>query len=1037
MAIESALIELGTAAVRAAAKLWLGSNQVAAEVGAGAIDLLSAKLATQRDRRKFNRMIENFVEAVADRIEPIVEVEFRTLPENERLAAIEAVRDTFEHAHLVDDDLFASDVDARHLHASIKQRTSAGTYLLSIDGESLYNLLMRECCGYVIEISRVLPQFSPNALTELLKRDSQIIDAIREVLARLPQRDRTAGFDYDYRQLIARKLDHVELFGVTLEDSTRRYPLSVAYISLTVADVDGSSLSSRVEDLLAINRRLFIRGEAGLGKTTLLQWIAVRSARNDFPSVLADWNETIPFFVPLRRYSERELPTPENFLDETGRHIADEMPKGWVHEQLRSGRAILLVDGVDELAAHRRQEVRAWLRELVEEFSQARFVITSRPGATHPEWLRQEDFAVLDLEPMTAVDVRIFVGRWHQAMRSLCSDDEARAEIDLYERGMIERFDSNSHMRILAGYPLLCALLCALHKDRRSVLPSNRLELYEVALQMMLERRDAERKIPSPNGLHRTEKMLILSNLAYWLIRNGRTDIEIVRATDQIDQQLLLMPQVEAYGAVVYKHLLERSGLLREPVVGRVDFIHRTFQEYLAAWAAISHADDVGTLVANAHKDQWHEVVTMAVGHATQSQREELLSGLLGRADAEEEKREVLELLALACLETAPQLSLALRQKIHDRAAALLPPQSLRAAKSFASAGRFVLDLLARTRPIDVKETVATIRAIADTGLEEALPILSRYARDDRKMVHDELFRNWTKFDDAAYTDAVLSRMRLSYISLDNMLKVRVLKRLRQLEHLLVAISPSIDVALGDMPSGLRELKLYKFSAPESRSQVITEGEVDLPVLDSLALYHVGIDSLQPLTRLPTLRHLSLDGVVQVAQLWHLDTMWAALQELSLTGIEDLTSVRDLDFLERPKSVSFRSCHELMQYRGIDRWSETLTDLTIFDCPEIDLSHILSLKNLERLDLVRTPVNDISLLGELPRLQMLKLDADLIDDLQPIGSIGSVKLLGIKSRDAKLVRDVRDLLPGAKIVHLDRGYDFAWPFEYFVDMVER
>ncbi|WP_336158724.1 hypothetical protein [Amycolatopsis sp. VC5-11] len=51
------------------------------------------------------------------------------------------------------------------------------------------------------------------------------------------------------------------------------------------------------------------------------------------------------------------LPTSERFLDEAGRHIADEMPTGWVQHRLRTGRAVVLVDGIDELPAKRRPEV--------------------------------------------------------------------------------------------------------------------------------------------------------------------------------------------------------------------------------------------------------------------------------------------------------------------------------------------------------------------------------------------------------------------------------------------------------------------------------------------------------------------------------------------------------------------------------------------------------------------------------------------------------------------------------------------------------
>ncbi|MEV8608000.1 hypothetical protein AB0383_08700 [Amycolatopsis sp. NPDC051373] len=47
--------------------------------------LLSGQLTKERDRRRLKRVLDNFAEAVVDRIEPIVDVEFRSLPEHEKL----------------------------------------------------------------------------------------------------------------------------------------------------------------------------------------------------------------------------------------------------------------------------------------------------------------------------------------------------------------------------------------------------------------------------------------------------------------------------------------------------------------------------------------------------------------------------------------------------------------------------------------------------------------------------------------------------------------------------------------------------------------------------------------------------------------------------------------------------------------------------------------------------------------------------------------------------------------------------------------
>ncbi|GLZ33400.1 hypothetical protein Lesp02_55880 [Lentzea sp. NBRC 105346] len=882
MSVEVALFSLGTVAVRTATKLWLGDNKIAAEVGASAVDVVSGKLASSRDKRKLNRLLENFAEAVALRLEPIIDAEFRSLPEHERLAALTAVSDTFEQASLRDKDLFAADLDAGHLDRSIRKRVPSQTSLLSADGTALYDLLLKECCGYVIEISRGLPTFSPDALTELLRRDREILDGIREVLARLPQRDRSAGFEYDYRQLVARKLDHVEMFGVTLTDASRRYPLSVAYISLT-ASSDELGPVRRVEDLLAGSRRLFIRGEAGLGKTTLLHWIAVRSALGDFPPALSDWNSTVPFFVPLRRYASRELPSPAAFLDEVGRHISDDMPRAWVADKLRSGSGVVLVDGVDELALDRRDEVRTWLRDLTDAFPSARFVVTSRPGAAQPEWLSGSDFAVLDLQAMGRADVREFVRRWHDAMRSVCASDDERAEIDSFEEGLIAQLNTRGHLRKLAGYPLLCALLCALHKDRRAVLPNNRMELYEVALQMLLERRDAERRIAPVAGLERTEKILLLGDLAYWLIRNGNSDVEIPRAIARFEERLATMPQVKASGADVYRHLLERSGLLREPVEGRIDFIHRTFQEFLAAGAAMNN-DDVGVVVENAHLDQWHQVVVMAVGHSSRSQREELLSRMLERGD--------LDLLALACLETAAELNFPLRREIQLRAAKLLPPKSVTAAKVFASAGEFVLDLLANCEPRTVKGTAATIRALAETELEEALPIIAKYTEDQRIGVLEELFRSWSHFDDRMYVDAVLSKLNVDTIRFGDTYT------LVQCESGWLSVPPIMRVAGRLLPT----------------------------IRHVLAIINLWFD-LDTLDGFPELESLVLDFCPKVRSLAGIERWGKSLRHLTVAQcpVRDLDRVRDLPHLERltvspdlmPQTVSIqRPGLEILRYHG-------------------------------------------------------------------------------------------------------------------------
>jgi hypothetical protein len=57
--------------------------------------------------------------------------------------------------------------------------------------------------------------------------------------------------------------------------------------------------------------------------------------------------------------------------------IAAEMPAGWVSAQFRAGRALLLVDGLDELEPARRLEARHWLEQMVTAYGDARFVVSA------------------------------------------------------------------------------------------------------------------------------------------------------------------------------------------------------------------------------------------------------------------------------------------------------------------------------------------------------------------------------------------------------------------------------------------------------------------------------------------------------------------------------------------------------------------------------------------------------------------------------------------------------------------------------------
>src|SRR5690349_13991161 len=138
-------------------------------------------------------------------------------------------------------------------------------------------------------------------------------------------------------------------------------------------------------------------------------------------------------------------------------------------------------------------------------------------------------------------------------------------------------------------------LICALRRDRRGYLPHGRKALYDAALSMLLERRDRERAILPPDGigLPQEPKIRLLQKLAHWMLVTGRSEMDREVALEIFAQHLPAIPQAARQGGPeeIYRRLLNRTGLLREPTPGSVDFVHRTFQDYLSARAVVERHD--------------------------------------------------------------------------------------------------------------------------------------------------------------------------------------------------------------------------------------------------------------------------------------------------------------------------------------------------------------------------------------------------------------------------------------------------------------
>ncbi|WP_413102590.1 NACHT domain-containing protein [Streptomyces sp. Inha503] len=689
-------------------------------------------------------------------------------------------------------DLDMNDVQAVQLghrglaRALIDATLAKGDKLfLSQGGTLLHQRLLDTACLHILHFFTQRSTFVARSLVEQSDQLSDLITKIDLLIERIPsQSAQDAAFEGRYAEYMIRKHSTLTIVGIDLSHAEATWPLDAAYLSLeavssgeerplddafaggppTAPQHTALPAALPADRALSGLRRVLLRGVAGSGKTTLVQWLAVRTARQDSLRGLEQLIGRVPFVLPLRTIARQaSLPSPASFLASVHNPLDGAQPPGWADRVLTAGRGLLLIDGIDEIPERDRERTRAWLADLLIAYPDNLWLVTSRPSAVAEDWLGAQDFAEFTLSPMSREDMAAFIDRWHEAARQTCRTEEERAELNAYQSALHTAVRTKQDLSRLATNPLMCGLICALHRARRGYLPPGRKALYDAALSMLLTRRDTERHIYAPGDVQLDEEpqIQLLQRLAYYLIRNGEAELDRDRAEHLIEEALPSVPAARALGdaSAILRHLLLRSGLLREPSMSTVDFVHRTFQDYLGAKAAVE-AWDVGLLIRNAHDAQWEDVIRMAVAHGRPRERAELLGKLLHEAERWDPRASLRQnLLAMACLEHAPDLDPAVREEVTRRAMEFIPPLDIAQARELARVGPLVLELLPGPEGLTDEVAECCVVTASRIPVDAAIPYLAKFADHPAVGVRAQLASSWGRYDTERYFHEVILRL--------------------------------------------------------------------------------------------------------------------------------------------------------------------------------------------------------------------------------------------------------------------------------------
>ncbi len=402
-----------------------------------------------------------------------------------------------------------------------------------------------------------------------------------------------------------------------------------------------------IGQILEWHKHVALLAAPGGGKSTLLKRLAIAYAFEERHGEIKDnlpkqpW---LPLFLRCRELRTRTEQPIMQLLEALPVHInmqpadADAF-RNVLHERLRVGQVLLLIDGLDEITDESaRKGFADNLRRFLISYPHVGMVVTSRiAGFRTVAGVIGQVCRKAELAPLTDDDIRYLCLQWHIEFTKDSPQERVKAH------RLAEQILANASILALARNPLLLTNLLAVRRNLGE-LPTNRAGLYRESVRLLVKTWNVEGFKP----MSERESMAQLCYVACAMMELGIQQIHYELLFDLLVEAREVLAKELQYTRISPEEFIEqieyRSSLLMRVGQQKVDgelqhiyeFRHLTFQEYLAAEGYVKRRHrrrrDNPSLVElfepYLYEPSWEEVISLAAVLA-EDQAEPLVEWLI------------------------------------------------------------------------------------------------------------------------------------------------------------------------------------------------------------------------------------------------------------------------------------------------------------------------------------------------------------------------------------------------------------------------